>query len=135
MKKFLPKTSHNPQGFTLIELMIVIAIIAILAVIGISVFGNVQKTARNARRQADLKAMSTAMEVSYNDSAGSYYGLNGAMFASGVIPKNTDGNDYTGVSGATATVAGGYLTGNAYTFSAVLESPVSTISYKNQRNP
>ncbi len=39
----------NKKGFTLIELLIVIAIIAILSTVGMLVFGNVQKNARDAR--------------------------------------------------------------------------------------
>lgn len=50
------------EGFTLVELLVVISIIAILAVIGITVFSNVQKGARDARRGGDLHAISLALE-------------------------------------------------------------------------
>ena len=56
----LPKVTRT--GFTLVELMVVVAIIAILAVVGITVFSNTQKSARDSRRQADIGAIATAME-------------------------------------------------------------------------
>lgn len=88
MKKLLPKTLNNPQGFTLVELLVVISIIAILSVIGITVFGNVQRTARDARRKADIDAISKAMEANYNTAncVGTYCALLATFFANGQIP-------------------------------------------------
>lgn len=82
------------KGFTLIELLIVISIIAVLSVIGIVVFTNVQKGARDAKRKADINAIAKAYEVKYN-SSGSYQALTDADFASGK-PKdpNSAKGDY-----------------------------------------
>ena len=55
------------KGFSLIELMVVVAIIAILASIGMVVYGNVQKTARLAKRIGDLKGIETALELYRSD--------------------------------------------------------------------
>lgn len=49
------------QGFTLIELIVVIGIIAILATLGLSTFENVSKNARDAKKKADLKDIKTAL--------------------------------------------------------------------------
>lgn len=54
-------------GFTLIELLVVIAIIAILAAVAIIQFGSAQADARDARRQADVRAMQSAVELYYNE--------------------------------------------------------------------
>jgi prepilin-type N-terminal cleavage/methylation domain-containing protein len=63
MKRYLPKTASNQKGFTLIELMVVIAIIAILAVVGISLYTNAQRSARDTRRQAEMDAISKSIET------------------------------------------------------------------------
>lgn len=53
------------KGFTLIELMVVITIIAILAIAGVAIYSNVQKTARDSRRKSDVDSIVKAMEVNY----------------------------------------------------------------------
>ncbi len=72
MKKLLPKTLNNPQGFTLIELMVVVSIIAFLAVIGVAAFSNAQKTARDGRRRADIEAIAAALESNRDTVVGKY---------------------------------------------------------------
>lgn len=59
--------AHPKKGFTLVELLVVISIIAILSVIGITVLSGVQKSARNSKRISDMKAIALALEIYYND--------------------------------------------------------------------
>ena len=42
------------QGFTIVELLIVIVVIGILALLVITTYSGIQQKARNSKRQADL---------------------------------------------------------------------------------
>ncbi len=64
-------SAKNLGGFTLIEMLIVIAIIGILASIVLVGLGPVQRSARDSRRASDLRSVQNALELCYSK-GGSY---------------------------------------------------------------
>lgn len=65
-----PLTMHHPSsrsGFTLVELLIVVAIVAMLAAIAVPNFQAAQARAKVARTEADLYAIATGLETYRTD--------------------------------------------------------------------
>lgn len=60
------------KGFTLLELLIVIAIIGILVTIATASYSSAQNKSRDARRRGDVKAIQNAWEQYYADNNGAY---------------------------------------------------------------
>ena len=66
------KFHRKSKGFTLIELMIVVAIIGILAAIAIPRFANLIDRAREARTQGNLGAIRSALAIHYGATDGTW---------------------------------------------------------------
>lgn len=83
----------SARGFTLVELLVVMAIIAILATVGVIVFKGVTSAAKDARRKGDIEALAKAYELKYQATS-SYQAIGDADFASGKKPTDPLGGDY-----------------------------------------
>ena len=57
--------SNNNKGFTLIEMLVVIAIIGLLSSVVVIGLGGARSKARDARRIADIRSIQSALEVDY----------------------------------------------------------------------
>ena len=64
----MKQTLRNEQGFTLIELIVVIAIIGILAAVAVPAFLNVVETAHEANIEAVAGVISSGVVLSASDS-------------------------------------------------------------------
>jgi len=65
------------KGFTLLEMLVVIGIIAILVSMGFASYSTAQKKARDAKRSSDLKSFQSAMEQCYSVNSFAYPTING----------------------------------------------------------
>ncbi|HOK32882.1 MAG TPA: prepilin-type N-terminal cleavage/methylation domain-containing protein [Limnochordia bacterium] len=63
MLKKLRKMLKKQEGFTLVELMIVVVILGILAGIGVQQYVNVQERAKGAAHNANLRIISSAANM------------------------------------------------------------------------
>ena len=118
--------ARNEAGFTLIELMIVIAIIGILAAIAIPQFNAYRARSYNAGALADLRNIETAVEAYYVD----YQHYPTAITPTGggtVLNTNYGYQPTTGVTGGLIT---NDATGTSYTVANIY----NTLAATNSRN-
>jgi prepilin-type N-terminal cleavage/methylation domain-containing protein len=54
------------QGFTIVELLIVIVVIGILALLVITTYSGIQAKARNSKRQTDIQSIQTQLEAYFS---------------------------------------------------------------------
>lgn len=83
------KSYKKQEGFTIVELLIVIVVIGILAALVITTFTGIQQRARNTERETDIKAIHGQVEA--------YYAENGRY------PTLANLNDTTATTGWLAT--------------------------------
>ena len=136
----------NKKGFTLIELLVVIAIIGLLSTLAVVALGSVREKGRDTKRLADLKQMSTALEL-YNTENSAYptaavaitlgSGTAACLNASGfaatgcadpfmaIVPSDPGSDSYTYIS----------ADGSTFTITATLEGTVEGLSGATTATP
>lgn len=95
-----PIALRRESGFTLVELMIVIAIIGILATVAVPSFVRYQNRARRAESFANLSGLATAQK--------SYYAEYGLFVGAEMEPSNTTGVDPGAAQRDSTAIAAGF---------------------------
>lgn len=92
-------TKRNIKGFTLLEILVTITIIAVLTAIGIVSYSSVNKRSRDVKRKSDLEQIRSALEMYRSDNAGypdigagflTVGGLAGDLVLTGYMPAIPD---------------------------------------------
>src|SRR3989344_2595451 len=86
---------YKRNGFTLVELLVVISIIGILSTIGISGFNNAQNKTKDVKRKSDVDAVVKAFEGKYNASTFSYETVINSDFNNSKPPIPPEGGNYS----------------------------------------
>jgi type IV pilus assembly protein PilA len=125
IRKLRQKTARNEKGFTLIELMIVVAIIGILAAIAIPQFSAYRERAYIASMKADCNAVRTAEEAYFVDN--DVY----LEVTSTSTPTTLPGMANLSTGNTVVVTAGGGTGGLATSFIVVVSSTktTSTVTY------
>jgi type IV pilus assembly protein PilA len=108
----IKQTSKNKKGFTLIELMIVVAIIGILAAIAIPNFIRFQLKSKSSEGKVNLAAIRTA-EEGYMAEFGSYVAATASPAVAGLGSSKIAFAD-TGTAGSNFDTLGWAPEGNVY---------------------
>lgn len=93
----------NPAGFSLIELLIVISIVALVTGVGASFVSSVQRNTRDAQRETDLRVLQSVLQQYY---------ANENFYPDDLIDELKNGSaitNCTGKSGAPCSVVRTYL--------------------------
>jgi type II secretion system protein G len=130
----------NKKGFTLIELIVVIAIIGLLSTLAVVALGSARTKARDAKRLSDIKQVQSALEIYYSDNAKYPTAVESVVLGTGgavcldnstagwsatcsnpymsVVPKDPGSNGYSYVS----------ANGTTYSIAGILEGEMGELS-------
>ena len=92
----LGRILKTAAGFTMIEVLVVIVIMAIIYTVISLVYGELQKRSRDAKRKADITAIANSYETNYNYSTNQYLSLSKGTSAPGEANYYVLGPDSTG---------------------------------------
>lgn len=118
------KKINKKNGFTLIELIVTVTIIAVLTVIGVVSYTGTNKKSRDSRRMTDLENIRIALELYRQDVGNSYPNDGIDSLKNALEPKYMQKVPATDPKGASYIYD--RLTSYTYTLKAVMEDAGST---------
>jgi len=125
------------KSFTLLEMLVVIGIIAILVSLGFASYSTVQKKARDAKRQGDLKAAQQTLEQCYSVNSFQYpiiSGSPGTITATCPAPNTSITFTLTDpIDSGTYRYTVTSTTSSDYTITDDIESSTTNFSVSNQQ--
>ena len=117
----LTKLKSN-SGFTLVELLVVMTILAVLVSIGLVSFRSSQFRSRDAQRKSDLKQLSSSLELFYSDYGKYPDGTSGTI-------EGCSYNSSTGTGTACTWGTGEFTDGKTIYFKVIPDDPYTGHSY------
>jgi len=127
--------TKREAGFTFIELLVAISIMAVMMAVAIVSYSNTNVKARDAKRKTDLESIRAALEIcraNYGEYPSSI--ITNIVCTSGGLPTTTIALNATPVDPTNpkvnhTTYAYNRLTSTTYTLSANLELPADPTAY------
>lgn len=123
MKRLLYRKEQS-KGFTLVELLVVVSIIAILSVIGLTIFTSAQANARDARRKADIDAIANTIEATRAPATVFYLSLPSTGFSGSTVPMDNN-NSTTASNYCIMTSTGTSVPGDPTTWTSTSSCPTA----------
>lgn len=108
----MPNKQSQNNGFTLVELLVVISILGVLSVVGVTVYSGLQKRIQDTKVRADVDAFVKAYELKFNVATGEYPATISEDAFTGGVPKKPDKSLYQGCDNSTGVVSCNLLNGN-----------------------
>lgn len=142
MKFQIFKSRPRRAGFTLLELLVVISIIAILITVGLTSFSTSQRKGRDTKRKSDIKEVQNALEQYYSVCGyqyplptGSFYtSINCSSPAISIMPTVPSDPRVVTPYYCGPTPAASNCTSTSYTICAMLEAETpNTFCVSNQQ--